>query len=82
MLPGALVGFEGTLLGRAWSRDYSEPRVAVGGAGGTVTVWKVENGWVLYKLPGYKGILTRVDFHPKGSMVLRGSNDAALFCML
>jgi len=76
------VGFEGTLLGRARSRDYSDPRVAIGGAGGTVTVWKVENGWVLYKLLGYKGILTSVDFYPKGPIVLWGSNDAALFCML
>ena len=30
-----------------------------------MTVWEVETGQVLYKLPGHKGTVTAVDLHPR-----------------
>jgi len=77
-LLGAPAGFENTLLRGAWSRDDAGARVAVGGADRTVTVWEVESGRVLYKLPGHRGTVTCVDFHPKEPIVLTGSKDATL----
>ena len=65
VLMGAPAGFENTLLRGAWSRDDGGRRVGVGGADRTVCIWDVDSGKVLYKLPGHKGTVTAVDFHPK-----------------
>ncbi len=81
VLTGAPAGFENTLLKAAWSKDDGGQRVAVGGADRMVTIWEVESGKILYKvrelstfcprilissqLPGHKGTVTAVDFHPK-----------------
>lgn len=62
---GAPAGFENTLLRGAWSRDDGGKRVGVGGADRTVCIWDVESGGVQYKLPGHRGTVTSVDFHPK-----------------
>ncbi|EIN11048.1 WD40 repeat-like protein [Punctularia strigosozonata HHB-11173 SS5] len=77
-LQGAPAGFENTLLRGNWSRDDGGKRVAVGGADRTVCIWDVESGRVLYKLPGHKGTVTAVDFHPKEPVILTGSKDATL----
>ncbi|THH29651.1 hypothetical protein EUX98_g4537 [Antrodiella citrinella] len=77
-LVGAPAGFENTLLRGAWSRDDDGKRVAVGGADRTVCIWDVENGQVLYKLPGHKGTVTAVDFHPKEPIILTGSKDGTM----
>jgi len=63
-LTGAPSGFEQTLIRCAWSRHDNGARIAVGGGDRTVTVWEVETGKILYKLPGHKGTVTGVDFHP------------------
>jgi WD40 repeat protein len=62
---GAPAGFENALFKGTWSRSDGGGRVAVGGADRTVTVWNVESGQIQYKLPGHKGTVTCVDFHPK-----------------
>ena len=62
---GAPAGFENALLKGTWSRSDGGGRVAVGGADRTVTIWNVESGQIQYKLPGHKGTVTCVDFHPK-----------------
>ncbi|KAJ7730042.1 U5 snRNP complex subunit [Mycena olivaceomarginata] len=56
-----------TLLRGAWSKSPGDEgkRVAVGGADRMVCVWDVESGRVVYKLPGHKGTVTSVDWHPK-----------------
>ncbi|OCH94548.1 WD40 repeat-like protein [Obba rivulosa] len=77
-LMGAPAGFENTLLRGAWSKDDGGRRVAVGGADRTVCIWDVESGKVLYKLPGHKGTVTAVDFHPKEPIILTGSKDATM----
>ncbi|KAG6839388.1 hypothetical protein C0991_003093 [Blastosporella zonata] len=77
-LQGAPAGFENTLLRGAWSKDDGGQRVAVGGADRTVTIWEVESGKILYKLPGHKGTVTSVDFHPKEPIILTGSKDGTM----
>ena len=62
---GPQAGFENALLRGAWSRSDNGTRIAVGGADRTVTVWDVESSKIQYKLPGHKGTVTCVDFHPK-----------------
>ncbi|KAG8793736.1 hypothetical protein FRC17_008405, partial [Serendipita sp. 399] len=74
----APAGFENVLLRGAWSRSDNGIRVAVGGADRTVTVWDVESSKIQYKLPGHKGTVTCVDFHPKEPIILTGSKDATL----
>jgi Prp8 binding protein len=64
-LTGAPSGFEQTLIKVSWSKHDNGARIAVGGGDRTVTVWEVETGKVLYKLPGHKGTVTGVDFHPR-----------------
>ncbi|KAF9014368.1 WD40 repeat-like protein, partial [Hymenopellis radicata] len=61
----APAGFENTLLRGAWSKDDGGQRVAVGGADRAVCIWDVEKSKILYKLPGHKGTVTAVDFHPR-----------------
>jgi len=64
-LTGAPSGYENTLIRVAWSKHDQGARIAVGGGDRTVTVWEVETGKVLYKLPGHKGTVTGVDMHPR-----------------
>ncbi|KAG8758810.1 hypothetical protein FRC14_007309 [Serendipita sp. 396] len=78
VLQGAPAGFENALLRGAWSRSDGGSRVAVGGADRTVTVWDVETTKIQYKLPGHKGTVTCVDFHPKEPIILTGSKDTTL----
>ncbi|KAJ7572443.1 WD40-repeat-containing domain protein [Mycena floridula] len=77
-LQGAPAGFENTLLRGAWSKDDGGQRVAVGGADQMVCIWDVESGRFLYKLPGHKGTVTAVDFHPKKPIILTASKDATM----
>ncbi|EJU06670.1 WD40 repeat-like protein [Dacryopinax primogenitus] len=76
-LYGAPAGNENALLRGAWSRT-GEGWVGVGGADRTVTIWEVDSGKVVYKLPGHKGTVMAVDFHPKEPIVLTGSKDATM----
>jgi len=78
ILQGAPAGFENTLLRGAWSKDDDGRRVAVGGADRTVCIWEVDSGTILYKLPGHKGTVTTVDFHPKEPIILTGSKDGTM----
>ncbi|KAH8834535.1 WD40-repeat-containing domain protein [Flagelloscypha sp. PMI_526] len=77
-LQGAPAGFENTLLKGAWSKDDDGRRVAVGGADRMVCVWDVESGGIVYKLPGHKGTVTCVDWHPKEPILLTGSKDGTM----
>ncbi|KAF8827297.1 hypothetical protein HHX47_DHR5000939 [Lentinula edodes] len=84
VLRGAPAGFENTLLRGAWTKDEEVhggkvgQRVAVGGADRMVCVWEVESGKLIYKLPGHKGTVTSVDFHPKEPILLTGSKDGTM----
>ncbi|EAU82738.1 U5 snRNP complex subunit [Coprinopsis cinerea okayama7 len=78
ILHGAPAGFENTLLRGAWSKEDGGKRVAVGGADRMVCIWEVESSKILYKLPGHKGTVTSVDFHPKEPIILTGSKDGTM----
>ncbi|KAF8345640.1 WD40-repeat-containing domain protein [Amanita rubescens] len=78
VLQGAPAGFENTLLRGAWSKDDGGQRVAVGGADRMVCIWEVESGKISYKLPGHKGTVTSVDFHPKEPIILTASKDGTM----
>ncbi|TXT15615.1 hypothetical protein VHUM_00118 [Vanrija humicola] len=75
-LTGAPAGFEQALIRVAWSKHDNGSRIAAGGGDRTVTVWEVETGKILYKLPGHKGTVTGVDFHPREPIILTGSKDS------
>ncbi|WFC98911.1 hypothetical protein MYAM1_001644 [Malassezia yamatoensis] len=75
-LTGAPSGFENLLIKAAWSSDGE--RVASGGADRTCTIWDVETGKILYKLPGHRGSCTAVDLHPLEPIVLSASTDRTL----
>jgi len=62
---GPQAGYENALLRGAWSRSDGGARIGVGGVDKAVTVWDVESGKIQYKLPGHRGTVTCVDFHPK-----------------
>ncbi|KAJ3331955.1 hypothetical protein HDU93_009413 [Gonapodya sp. JEL0774] len=60
---GAPHGFEKYLIRPTWSPDSAF--IACGAADRTVLVWDVNTRKVVYKLPGHKGVVTEVSWHPK-----------------
>jgi Prp8 binding protein len=54
--------FENNLL--KCSMSNSATRVSCGNADRTVNIWDYENEALKYKLPGHKGAVYEVDFHP------------------
>ncbi|KAJ1970470.1 hypothetical protein H4R34_006048, partial [Dimargaris verticillata] len=77
VLTGAPAGFEKNLIKPAWSADGA--LVATGGGDRTVTLWQNRTGQILYKLPGHKGCVNQVHFHPHEPIVLSASSDRTLF---
>ncbi|RXK36152.1 Prp8 binding protein [Tremella mesenterica] len=69
-LTGAPAGFESALIRCAWSKHDNGARIAAGGGDRSVTVWDVETGRILYKLPGHRGTVTAVDLHPRSVNIL------------
>lgn len=59
---GAAVGVERNLVRASW--DGKGERVAVGSGDGSVSVWEVRSGKLVYKLPGHKGTVNDVRFAP------------------
>ncbi|KAJ2801700.1 hypothetical protein H4R20_003576 [Coemansia guatemalensis] len=74
---GAPHGFEMSLIRPSIDKD--ETMVASGSSDRTMTIWNLRSGEIKYKLPGHKGSVTQVDFHPKEPIVLSGSNDKSMF---
>jgi Prp8 binding protein len=63
VLGGAPHGFDKNLIKVSWSPDGSQ--VASGSGDRTVVIWHVESGRILYKLPGHKGTVNDVAWHPR-----------------
>ncbi|OMJ12460.1 U5 small nuclear ribonucleoprotein 40 kDa protein [Smittium culicis] len=59
--------------------SYDETRVSTGTADRCVAVWDIQTSAMTYKLPGHKGIVNQVDFHPKEPVLLSASSDKTLF---
>jgi Prp8 binding protein len=70
-------GMEKHLLKPCWSAEGD--MIAAGGADRSVVVWDVMTRKILYKLPGHKGCVTEVDWHPKEPVLLSSSTDKNIF---
>lgn len=77
VLYGHQHSFEQNLLRCDWSPDGN--RVAAGSADRIVYVWDAVTCEVLYALPGHKGSVNEVVFHPKEPIVGSCSNDRTIF---
>ncbi|ORX51948.1 WD40 repeat-like protein [Hesseltinella vesiculosa] len=74
---GAPHGFEKNLIRPAWSTDGSQ--IVCGSADRSVVIWEVLSGKILYKLPGHRGCVNDVDWHPKEPIVMSASTDKTIF---
>lgn len=64
---GAPTGFEKNLFRASW--DSTGKKIAAGGGDRNVAVWDVATGKLLNKLPGHKGAVNDVRFHPGGEPI-------------
>eukprot|EP01086_Lenisia_limosa_P005460 TRINITY_DN2227_c0_g1_i2.p1 TRINITY_DN2227_c0_g1~~TRINITY_DN2227_c0_g1_i2.p1 ORF type:complete len:163 (-),score=34.48 TRINITY_DN2227_c0_g1_i2:61-549(-) len=69
--------FEKNLLRSAWSWDGNQ--IASGSADRNVLVWNARNSRLMFKLPGHKGSVNGVDFHPNQPIVASGSSDGRIY---
>ena len=69
--------FHKNLLRCSWSHDGE--KVACGSADQIVHVWDVASTEELYYLPGHKGAVTEVDFHPKEPILGSASSDKTVY---
>ena len=74
---GATHNAEKGLLNCAWSSDGS--MVTGGSADKVVHIWDELTSEELYFLPGHKGCVNSVVFHPKENVVASGSSDKAVY---
>ncbi|XP_077285600.1 U5 small nuclear ribonucleoprotein 40 kDa protein [Arctopsyche grandis] len=69
--------FEKNLLRCAWSADGS--KVSAGSSDRYVYIWDTTSRRIVYKLPGHKGSVNDVDFHPTEPIILSASSDKQLY---
>ncbi|KAI9305731.1 WD40-repeat-containing domain protein [Cunninghamella echinulata] len=74
---GAPHGFEKNLIRPAWSTDGTQ--IVCGSADRSVVIWEVSTAKILYKLPGHKGSVNEVDWHPKEPIVMSCSTDKSIY---
>ncbi len=74
---GALHGSDRNMLRCAWSHDGE--MVSAGSSDRAVHVWDVPSGQELYYLPGHKGTVNEVVFHPKEPIIASASSDKTIF---
>ena len=77
VLTGHAHNFEKTLLRCAWSPDGK--KVTAGSADRNVYIWAADTGKLLYKLPGHKGSVNEVVFHPTEPIVASCSSDRSVY---
>jgi Prp8 binding protein len=70
-------GFERHLLRCDWSADGA--RVAAGSADRMVYIWDAATGAAQYALPGHKGSVNEVVFHPAEPIVASASSDKTIY---
>lgn len=69
--------FEKLLLRCSWSPDGM--RVASGSADQYVNIWDTTNSQLLYKLPGHKGSVNEVSFHPLAPIISSCGSDKNIY---
>jgi len=74
---GAQHNYEKGLLKCSWSATTGQ--VAAGSADNFVYVWDAETKRIKYKLPGHKGSVNEVDFHPTQPIISSCSNDKQIY---
>ncbi|KAJ3112540.1 hypothetical protein HK098_008041, partial [Nowakowskiella sp. JEL0407] len=74
---GAPHGMEKNLLRPCWSPD--ESFIVAGAADRSVVVWNVKKAQIAYKLPGHKGCVNEVDWHPREPIIASCSSDRTIF---
>lgn len=65
---GATSGMEKNLYKACW--DVTGERIAAGGGDSYCTIWETKSAKLLHKLPGAKGAVNDVRFHPQGDPIL------------
>ena len=70
---GSEHNFEKLLLRCSFSPQGD--RVAAGSADATACIWQVNSAEMLYKLPGHKGAVREVVFHPTQNIIASCSSD-------
>lgn len=68
---------ENHLLRASWAPNGA--RVAAGSADRCVYVWDTTSKKILYQLPGHKGVVNTVVFHPSQPVILSGGADKMLY---
>jgi Prp8 binding protein len=74
---GAQHNFEKTLLKCSWSPDGT--KISAGSADRFVYIWEVASRRILYKLPGHRGSVNEVDFHPDEPIIGSASSDQTIY---
>jgi len=74
---GARHGSEKMLLRCAFSPDGS--KVAAGSSDSFVCIWSFDSGKLIYRLPGHKGSVNEVVFHPTEPIIGSCSSDTTIY---
>jgi Prp8 binding protein len=69
---GAPTGMEKNLLRASW--DFDGKKIAAGSGDRSVVVWETSSGKLLTKLPGHKGAVNDVRFHPSEEPISKYNN--------
>jgi len=77
ILQGHEHSFEKNLIKVSWTPDGR--RIGSGSADQYVYCWEAKSGRILYKLPGHKGSVNDVNFHPVEPIIGSVSNDGMIF---
>ena len=77
ILQGHEHSFEKNLIKVSWTPDGR--RIGSGSADQYVYCWEAKSGRILYKLPGHKGSVNDVHFHPVEPIIGSVSNDGMIF---
>ena len=74
---GAPHGLEKNLIKPSWNPEGT--MVASGSGERTVIIWDVLTRKILYMLPGHKGCVNQVHFHPKEPIIVSCSSDKQIY---
>jgi Prp8 binding protein len=74
---GVVHNFEKTLLKCSWSPDGS--KISAGSADRFVYIWDQATRRILYKLPGHRGSVNEVDFHPNEPIIASCCSDQTIY---
>jgi Prp8 binding protein len=74
---GATHNAENNLIRASWSPDGS--MICAGSADRFVYVWSTTTREILYKLPGHRGVVNQVAFHPTQPIIASVSADRAVY---